>query len=592
MEQNNSIKSQQQFSGINASPGIAIGPAVKFTRERIVVSERYVSEDEVQEEFARLNTALRRTRRDLRSIQQMISSRIGDNYAELVEAQLLSLNDESVIREVRVRISENLEKAEYAFQQVLSAYKKQLEQSDNMYIRDRASDIYDVKQRVLRQLLTRDGGLLENVEQPSVLITRELSPSDMIMLDRSKVIGLISESGGRTSHLSILARAMQIPAVVGVQDIVELIQDEDTVIVDGYHGAVFINPDLETQNHFRGEREHLQEVEESLYTQKDLPAETSDGYRLVLSSNIGLPGEIESVQKAGSEGIGLYRTEYLYLVKNTFPTEEEQFEEYKLIAEHINPDPVIFRSFDLGGDKISASMEVEGFKESNPFLGYRAIRICLDNPGLFKTQLRAIYRASAFGNIKLMFPMISALEEIYKVKEYISEVQQELRDQNLSFDKKIELGALIEIPSAALIADALAKELDFFSIGTNDLIQYALAVDRGNDRVSFLYKNLHPSVLKLISMTIKAGHRNNIWVGMCGEMAADPLVTPLLLGLGIDELSMSPVVLPKIKKIVRDLDHQACKLLAERVLTYPTESQIETQLREFSEQHLSDQLNI
>ncbi|MBS1271376.1 MAG: Phosphoenolpyruvate-protein phosphotransferase [Candidatus Marinimicrobia bacterium] len=583
---------QKRYSGINASPGIAIGPVVKFTRERIVVNKQNINADEVDHEYRRLNMALRRTRRDLRSIQEMIARRVGDNYAEMVEAQLLSLNDEAVIEEVRTRIKDQRENAEYAFQQVLAGYREQLENSDNMYIRDRASDIYDVKQRVLRHLLTRDGGLLEDVEEPSILVTRELNPSDMIMRDRSKVIGLVSETGGRASHMAILARAMQIPAVVGVDNLLDQLGDEGSIIVDGYHGVVLTNPDQETKEQFRGELQHIREFEESLYTHKNLPAETKDGYRITLSSNIGLPGELENVHKAGSEGIGLYRTEYLYLVKNTFPTEEEQFGEYRQIAESVAPDPVIFRSFDLGGDKISASMEIEGFKESNPFLGYRAIRICLDNPELFKTQLRAIYRASAFGNIKLMFPMISALEEVMQVKEFIREVWEELDSQGTDYNKDIEIGTLIEIPSAALIADSLAEELDFFSIGTNDLIQYALAVDRGNDRVSFLYKNLHPSVLKLITMTIEAGHSHDIWVGMCGEMAADPLVIPLLLGLGLDELSVSPIVLPKIKEIVRELDREKCQHLAERVLDFKTEADIERYLRQFMQEHLPEQMNL
>jgi len=583
---------QKRYSGINASPGIAIGPVIKFTRERIVVKKHGISPEDVKGEYRRLNMALRRTRRDLRSIQEMIARRVGDNYAEMVEAQLLSLNDEAVIEEVRSRIKDQLENAEYAFQQVLTRYREQLENSENVYIRDRASDIYDVKQRVLRHLLTRDGGLLEDVETPSILVTKELNPSDMIMLDRSKVIGLVSESGGRTSHMAILARAMQIPAVVGVESLLDELEDEGTLIVDGYHGIVLSSPDQETKEQFQGELQHMKEFEESLFTRKDLPAETRDGYRITLSSNIGLPGELENVHKAGSEGIGLYRTEYLYLVKNTFPTEEEQFEEYKQIAESVAPDPVIFRSFDLGGDKISASMEINGFKESNPFLGYRAIRICLDNPQLFKVQLRAIYRASAYGNIKLMFPMISALEEVLQVKEFIQAVWEELDADGIEYNKDIEVGTLIEIPSAALIADSLAKELDFFSIGTNDLIQYALAVDRGNDRVSFLYKNLHPGVLKLIHMTLKAGHDNDIWVGMCGEMAADPLVIPLLVGLGLDELSVSPIVLPKIKEIVRELDREKCKHLAERVLGFKTEADIERYLRQFMQEHLPEQMNI
>ncbi len=585
-------KTQENFTGISASPGVAIGPILKLDPERIVVSKRRIEPAEVDSEIDRLNLALKQTRRDLRFIKQMIANRIGDDYAELVEAQLLSLKDESVLDEVRKRIREELENAEYAYQQVLSAYREQLEQSDNMYMRDRAGDVYDVKQRVLQHMLTCNRGLLEEVEEPSILVAKELRLSDMIMMDRTKVMGLVSETGGRTSHVAILARALQIPAVVGVSNVVEVVEDNRPAIIDGTHGAVILYPDQETLEHFRGEQAHINEVEQSLYAHKELPAETLDGRRLVLSSNIGLPGELENVRASGSEGIGLYRTEYLYLVKNTFPAEEEQFEEYKHIAESCAPDPVIFRSFDLGGDKISASMEIDGFQESNPFLGYRAIRICLDNPQLFKTQLRAIYRASAYGNIKLMFPMISALEEILQVKEFIAEVQEELRREGRRFREDVELGALIEIPSAVLIADQLAEELDFFSIGTNDLIQYTLAVDRGNDRVSFLYKTLHPSIVRLIHMTLQAGHRHNIWVGMCGEMAGDPLAIPLLVGLGIDALSVSPVVLPKVKEIVRGLDSQQCRHLADTVMEFTKESDIERYLRQFMQKHFPEDLNL
>ena len=583
---------QRRYSGIGASPGIAIGPVVKFVPEKITVPRREIPAGQVQREIERLDEALQHARRDLRSTQRMIASRIGDNYAELIDAQLLSLEDESVLEEVRSRIRDRRENAECAYQQVLSAYRDQLEQSENLYMRDRAGDVYDVKQRVLRYLLTRDRGLLEEAAEPSILVAKELSLIDMIMMDRSKILGLVSETGGRTSHVAILARAMQIPAVVGIQEIVSQVDAEQDMVIDGMHGTVIVQPDEETLENFRGEQERMKEVEQNLYAHKELPSETLDGLRIHLSSNIGLPGEIENVLASGSEGIGLYRTEYLYLVKNTFPREEEQFQEYKQLAERIAPDPVIFRTFDLGGDKISASMEIDGFQESNPFLGYRAIRICLDNPRLFKTQLRAIYRASAFGNIKLMFPMLSAIEEIKRVKEFIVEVQNELTEEGVPYDQDVELGALIEIPSAVIIAEQLADELDFFSIGTNDLIQYALAVDRGNDRVSFLYKTLHPAILQLIHMTIRAGHKHDIWVGMCGEMAGDPLAIPLLVGMGIDELSVSPVVLPKIKEIVRGLDSDQCRHVAETVLNFTMEADIERYLKQFMQEHFPEHINL
>ncbi len=588
----NTHKQQIRLTGINASPGIAIGPAYYFNREKLEIPHRKIRAEEVESEIARLNTALRRARRDLQSIKQMISSRIGENYADLVQAQLMSLDDKPVLEQVRNRIRERLENAECAFHKVLSEYREQLENSDNVYIRDRASEVGDVKQRVLRHLLTREGGILEDVQEPSIIVSTALSPTDMITIDKSKVLGFVSETGGRTSHMAILSRALQLPAVVGVEHITDDITDGSKLVIDGTHGTVILDPDDETLIQFRGEQEHIKEFEKTLYSHKDLPAETRDHSRITLSANIGLPVELENVRRSGAEGIGLYRTEYLYLMKNTFPTEEEQFEEYKHIAESCNHDPVIFRTFDLGGDKISASMEWEGFQESNPFLGYRAIRICLDNPDLFKTQLRAIFRASAYGNIKLMFPMISALEEVHKIKKMIAEVKEELHASGTDFDENIELGALIEIPSAALMADDLAKELDFFSIGTNDLIQYTLAVDRGNDRVSFLYKMLHPSVLKLIDMTIRAGHRHDIWVGICGEMAADPIVVPLLVGLGLDEISVSPIALPKVKEIIRDLDSEQCRHIAENVLAFTQESEVERYLHQFMQQHFPEMLNL
>lgn len=586
------IQTQKRYSGISASPGIAIGPVVKFVPEKLMIPRREITGEQVEREIQRLEEALQHTKRDLRATQQMIANRIGDNYADLIEAQLLSLEDESVLEEVRSRIRDQLENAEYAYQHVLSAYRDQLENSHNLYMRDRAGDVYDVKQRVLRYMLTRERGWLEELREPSILVAKELNLIDMIMMDRSKILGLVAETGGRTSHVAILARAMQIPAVVGIPEIVAQVVEDQFTVIDGVHGTVIVQPDQETLENFRGEQAHIKEVEESLYAHKELPSETLDGRRLVLSSNIGLPGEIENVLASGSEGIGLYRTEYLYLVKNTFPREEEQFQEYKQIAESVAPAPVIFRTFDLGGDKISASMEMDGFQESNPFLGYRAIRICLDNPRLFKTQLRAIYRASAFGNIKLMFPMLSAIEEIRQVKEFITEVQEELTREDKAFDPEVELGALIEIPSAVIIAEQLAEELDFFSIGTNDLIQYALAVDRGNDRVSFLYKTLHPAILQLIRMTIEAGHKHDIWVGMCGEMAGDPLAIPLLMGMGIDELSVSPVVLPKIKEIVRGLDSEQCRHVAETVLNFTMEADIERFLKQFMQEHFPEHINL
>lgn len=588
----NTEQQQRRFSGINASPGIAIGKVYYFNRDNLEIPHRKIDKSETEQEIARLDSALQSARRDLWSIKQMISNRIGDNYADLVQAQLMSLDDETVLDEVRKQISENLVNAEYAFQTVLRDYREQLESSENVYLRDRASEVQDVKQRVLRHLLMHKGGILDDVQEPSILVSTALSPTDMITLDRSKVLGMVSETGGRTSHMAILSRALQLPAVVGLDGISHYISDGVNLIIDGTHGAVIVNPDQETLEQFRGEQEHIKEFEETLYAHKNLPAETLDEVRITLSANIGLPAELENVRASGAEGIGLYRTEYLYLIKNTFPTEEEQFAEYKHIAESCKKDPVIFRTFDLGGDKISASMEWEGFQESNPFLGYRAIRICLDNPRLFKTQLRAIYRASAYGNIKLMFPMISAMEEVHQIKKMIANVQDELRHENIPFDENVELGVLIEIPSAALIADYLAQELDFFSIGTNDLIQYTLAVDRGNDRVSFLYKMLHPSVLKLINMTIRAGHQNDIWVGICGEMAADPIVIPLLVGLGIDEISVSPIALPKIKEVIRGLDSMQCKHIAENVLSFSQESDVERYLQQIIQQNFPEMVNL
>ena len=459
----------------------------------------------------------------------------------------------------------------------MQKFQDSLENVGDEYFKGRVEDIKDVKRRLIRNIQGREPRYLNGLTNPAVIIARDLTPSDTVLLDRQKVLAFATDRGGRTSHAAIMARSLEIPSVVGLETITEKAETGDTIIIDGNEGITILNPNSSEMNRYIKLREQYHEATQALSKIRDLPCRSKDGKDIELSANLEFPDEINSIITYGARGIGLYRTENLYITRHELPTEEEQFEEYYKIAEKVSPYPVIIRTLDIGGDKKAASFEFP--EEDNPFLGWRAIRLCLEKEDIFKTQLSAILRASVMGNVKIMFPMISCLEEVIRAKDILEQVKQSLKAKRVPFDDNIEIGVMIEIPSAAIMADMLAQEVDFLSIGTNDLIQYTLAVDRGNVRVANLYKRLPPSVLRTIRGVVTAGHSKGVWVGMCGEMAADPMATLILLGLDLDELSVSPSMLPEVKRIIRTASYEDAEKIADKALQMKTSEQIETYIR-------------
>jgi phosphotransferase system enzyme I (PtsI) len=466
-----------------------------------------------------------------------------------------------------------------AFQKVISKVLSTFTEVQDEYIKDRTSDIMDVRKRVLRKLLGKKGKGFESPSEPSIIIAHDLAPGDTAQLDREFALGYATDLGGRTSHTAILARSQGAPAVLGLENLFPIVQAGDQVIVDGNFGVVVVNPTPETLETYEKEIVRFKKLEKQLLTLTGYPAITLDERRIHLVANIDLPEEVESAISYGAEGIGLFRTEYFFIAQEDLPTEEEQYAIYKYVVEKMGDKPVIIRTIDIGGDKIVRYLHSSA--ELNPFMGWRGIRFCLTRKDIFKTQLRAIYRASAHGNVKIMFPMISQVEEVIQAKEICEEVKQELHRRRFHFDDHAEIGIMVETPSAVALADALAKEVSFFSVGTNDLIQYTLAVDRGNTKISYLYQNLHPSIIRFLKMTVEASHKRGVSSGLCGEMCSDPVSVPILIGLGFDELSCSPNMIPEVKKIIRSVTYDECKSLVKRVLRYRTVASIEKQVKDF-----------
>jgi phosphotransferase system enzyme I (PtsI) len=461
-----------------------------------------------------------------------------------------------------------------------------LARGSDEYLSQRASDIEDIRRRVLTHLAPGGRALLRALKRPVVVVADELSPSETAHLDPEKLLGIVTEAGGRTSHAAIMARALGVPSVAGVARVTERIQSGHLIAVDGTSGQVAINPDEQTIKYFEAQKARFAELERELLRLKNLPAVTLDGREVELSANIELPAEVDSAISHGAMGVGLLRTEYLYIGEDELPDEERQYRDYTDIVERLAPDPVIIRTFDIGGDKFTLSGK--GPKESNPVLGWRGIRISLSRPDAFITQLRAILRASAHGNVKIIFPMIAGLEEVHEAKALLEEARESLLKKKVKFNEDVPVGIMMEVPAACMAAEALAAEVDFLSIGTNDLIQYLLAVDRGNSRVAYLYQELHPAVLRQIKMVIDAGHRKGRWVGICGEMSANPLATMVLLGMGMDEFSVTPELVPEIKKIIRSCTHAEAKACAEEALAQPTVAGVIEVARRYTEGKLGD----
>lgn len=553
-----------RFQGIPVCPGIARAPVLIHWHEEEEIPRFTIANDAVPGEIARFEAALIATRAELLALQQKIAHALGASDASIFDAHLLVVEDRTLIDEVLKAVTGEHKNVEFAFHSVADKYCRSLEAIDDPYLRERVVDIQDVARRVIRNLLGKQEQNLETHADPHILIAHNLTPSDTALIDRNLVLGFATEAGSKTSHTAIMARSMDIPAIVGLSDLCEQITSGAPALIDGYRGIFILNPTAETLAEYDIYEQEKDLVEEKLELIRDTESTTSDGCHIMLSANIELPSEMDDVDESGADGVGLFRTEFLFLNRESPPTEDEQFDAYRTVAERCGDSSVIIRTLDIGGDKAVAGLDLPD--EENPFLGCRAIRFCLANPEIFKTQLRAILRASAHGNVKIMYPMVSGLGEVRQANAILDACKAELAAEGVAFNENLEVGVMIEVPSAAICADLIAREVSFFSIGTNDLIQYTIAVDRVNERITHLYKPTHPAILRLINSVVAAGHNAGIWVGVCGEMAADIVLTPLLIGLGIDELSTSPTMVPRVKRAVQCLDLPACQALARQAL--------------------------
>jgi phosphotransferase system enzyme I (PtsI) len=566
------------LAGIPASPGIAIGEVHLLDRELLQIKEEKLKPEEVEYEIRRFKRALETTKEELLKIQEKVKKSMEPDQARIFDAQIEILKDDHINQQVIQEISESRINAEFVYKKTAEETIKAISSAEGKYMRERVYDIEAVSNRLLYNLLGIKHLTTATLFSPAVLIARSLSPGDVVHMRKDKVLGFAADSGGGTSHVALLAKALGIPAVLGLKNAFNKVKENQKLILDGDRGILILSPDQETLKEYESKRKNILDKKKRLLELKTLPSETLDHRKIQLQANIELPEDVDSALNYGAEGIGVYRTEYLYLTESTFPSEEEQYRAYRKVLEKMSPNSVVIRTYDLGGDKFRHDLG-ESY-EANPFLGWRAIRACLDLPLIFKNQLKAMLRASGFGNLKIMFPMISGVEELKRAKKILNEVKEELKSQKIAFDENVEVGIMMEIPSACLVADSLAQECDFFSIGTNDLIQYSLAVDRGNARVANLYETYHPAVLKLIKQSIDSAHKNKIWVGLCGEMAADPFATVLLIGMGIDELSTSPMAIPQIKKIISSISYKEAKELADKVLDLTKIEEIKKALME------------
>lgn len=562
-----------ELKGIAASSGIAIGQAYLWKKEEFVIPKNSISEDQIAGEIQLFEEALIKTRHEILDLQKKISREMGQSEAEIFDAHLLVLEDRMLIEEVISQLKKERLNAAYIFHNLLKKYVQVFLNIQDEYLKERVSDINDVGRRILRNLLGKSAKRFEDLQDRVILVAHDLSPSDTAAMHKKNILAFVTEVGGKTSHTAIMAKSIEIPAVVGLDTAIMNIKTGDTLIVDGATGNIFVNPDKKTLENYQKEETAFRDITQRFTVLKNQPAITLDKKRIHIAANIELPDEIPSIIEHGAEGIGLYRTEFFYMNRSDVPTEEEHYQAYKFVAQAVNPHSVVIRTLDLGGDKFLSHLEVP--REMSPFLGWRAIRFCLARPEIFKIQLRAVLRASVHGKLKIMYPMISGIEELRQANILLEEAKKELIKNKEGFDSSIEVGAMIEVPSAAMTADILAKEVKFFSIGTNDLIQYSIAVDRSNEKVAYLYEPAHPGVLRLIRNIIKVGHDAGILVGMCGEMAGDPLFTLILLGLGLDEFSMPSVMIPEIKHIIRSVSMPQAVEIAEKALSFSTAKEVE-----------------
>ncbi len=571
-----------RLKGIGAAAGISIGAAYKLGKEEFVVLAEAIAWEDIPVQIQLFEEALIKTRREIIELQKKISADMGQEEAQIFDAHLLVLEDRMLIEEVISRLKKEKMNVAYIFSEVLKKYISVFLKIEDEYLKERIADINDVGKRILRNLLGKEKRGLEDLKEKAIIVSHDLSPSDTAAMHTKNVAAFVTDMGGKTSHTAIMAKSLEIPAVVGLEGITSKVNPGDLLIVDGSTGVVIVNPDEETLKEYQRELEKLKGIAEKFSSVKELPAVTTDGRAISIDANIEFPDEVSSVKLHGSQGIGLYRTEFFYMNRKDSPSEDEHYQAYKYVAEQMNPYPVVIRTLDLGGDKFLSQFQVP--HEMQPFLGWRAIRFCLARPEIFKLQLRAILRASVHGNLKLMYPMISGIEELRQANGLLREAKDELRQKGIGFNDKLQVGVMIEVPSAAMTADILAREADFFSIGTNDLIQYCLAVDRGNEKVAYLYEPAHPAVLRMIKQVIDSAHQAGIKVAMCGEMAGEPSLALILLGLGLDEFSVPPQVIPELKFIIRAIEFKAVQQLADEAMKLSTGTQVE----EFARDRLTE----
>ncbi len=564
------------MKGIGTSSGIGIGKVFLFKEPEIKIIKQNIEDPNL--EITRFEDALNDAIKEIDKLHQLTLRNIGENEAEIFIAHRMMLEDPEFISGVKDKIECEKVNAEFAVNEVVDFYVSLFENIEDEYLKARAVDLKDVSKRLLRVLLGIISTDLSIIDEKSIVVAEDLTPSDTAQMNKEMVVGIVTELGGRTSHTSIIARTLEIPAIAGVKDITKLVNHGDHMIINGDSGEILINPSMDEIVKYEDKAHELTEFKKKLSSIKDKESLSKDGHKVEIAGNIGTPNDIDKVIENGGEGVGLYRTEFLYMDRDRLPSEEEQFEAYKVVAEKLGKRPLVIRTLDVGGDKDLPYLNLP--KEMNPFLGYRAIRLCLDRKDIFRTQLRAILRASSFGNIKIMFPMISSLTEVREGKAIIEEVKADLRKENIPFDKDIEIGIMVEIPAVAIHSRVFAKEVDFFSIGTNDLIQYTLAVDRGNQDIAYLYNQYHPSVLNLINMTIENGHKEGIWVGMCGEAAGDKKLLPVLLAMGLDEFSMSASSILRSRYDLKNYSKVEVEKHLDTILSLPTAEDVEKYIDE------------
>ena len=559
------------MKGIGTSPGIALGKVLIYKEPEIILFKKQVGD--LNQETERLERAIQKGIGQIEKIYEEVLKTVGTKEAEIFNAHKMIMKDPEFVGGVEKKIKSERVNAEWAVKEVADYYIQLFKNIEDEYLRERVLDLKDVSKRLLRILLGIETMDLGSLKERCIIVAEDLTPSDTAQMNKDAVIGFVTGLGGKTSHTSIMARTLEIPAIAGLQGITNVAKNGDFMIIHGKEGLVLLNPSEEDIKRYEEKKRNYEEFKLKLTKMKEKKSISKDGVKVEIVANIGAPKDIDKVIENDGGGVGLYRTEFLYMNRNKPPTEEEQFEAYKIVAERLGERPVAIRTLDVGGDKDLPYLNLP--KEMNPFLGYRAIRLCLDRSDVFKIQLRAILRASAFGNIKIMFPMISNIKELRDVKEILEEIKEELRDEKVPFNEDIEVGIMVEVPAAAIHSDIFAKEVDFFSIGTNDLIQYTLAADRGNQDISYLYNQYHPAVLKLIKMTIENGHKEGIKVGMCGEAAGDEKLIPILLAMGLDEFSMCPSSMLKARWIINKTSSKEVKTMLDIILSLATAEEVE-----------------